>query len=447
MENKKIIVFVLLAVVVGWMPFFMPAGFLWVISALVVPAILGMCWLYGSRDNSQEYEAVRNVFMWGFFVRTAVCCVLVWLASMKTGDVYFLHADDYGFGLNASRILDVWKSTGMVPQPGTLDWMGAAGDLTVPYWLSYVYYFIGEYPLLPIALNCSLGAVSIILIYCIGRYYLNHRIALFVAWLFALWPSLVLWSTQNLRESVIIFCTLLFILCVFELRSRGNAFWTWFGLVISFLILYKMRSHVAVLLVIAGFLSFFCFSGKKKFMIAIVVLGVFTVLFAANVFHIRSILCSKLALRFSSLFETLNYHHHVKQYYADTAYLTDADISKPFNFFVYLPAFLAYIFFSPFPWEVTKFSQIPGVVEMVIWFFLSFFALKGALWLLFHKTRDFSVIFIFVFATVIILIGEGNVGTLFRHRDALWPFLFIFTAVGFLPESCQRNETIRRSRT
>ncbi len=380
--------------------------------------------------ESEKPMILVKIFTTGFALRLAICILLAFISYVKRGHIFFLGADDYGFSLNASRIVAAWKDTGYIPAPKSLTWMLVAGDLNYSYLLSYLYYFIGEYHFMPLFINCSLGALAIILIYLLAKKIYGYKVAIGSALFFAFWPSLVLWSTQNLKESITIFIILLVFWCTIGLRQNYSRITYWVLLLGSLALIFKIRFSLFIFLFLSTYVSLFLFSGRKRFLLGLSGFFVIYLFFVNNWFNMQTTLATRFSLDIFSILKTLQRHHQVKAVSADSAFLTDIDISKPLNFISYLPLFLLYIFFSPFPWSISNLSQFFAGLEMLLWYLLIIFALKGLLLTLRYKLKESLGLLSFFLIVSFVSFGEGNIGTLFRHRALIWPCLFIFILAG-----------------
>ncbi|MFA5410251.1 MAG: glycosyltransferase family 39 protein [Candidatus Omnitrophota bacterium] len=399
---------------------------LFVLAFIFVGASLAR---FGDKDN---WRPLYKIFLSGLFLRLLICMALAVVSYKIAGHPFFLGADDYGNGLMASELVRIWKETGQLPLPKSLPWMLMAGDMTYAYALSRLYYFLGEYPLMPLFINCSFGALSIILIYLIGKEIYNHKVGLGAAAFFTLWPSVVLWSTQNLKEALTIFLILAIFYCVIKLRNGGQILAHWATASFAFFLLMKIRTPIAFFILFSLYFSlpFFAKQGRNR---ALFILSFFTIsaFFIIIIYYmINKFTLELFDLTLNRFLASLQVMRINKMYAAESFFLKDIDISKPLNLLLNLPSFLAYIYFAPFPWQAIKPARIFASVEMLIWAFFSLAALKGILLSIRYKFKESVTILIFLLIMTFVFVGEGNIGTLFRHRAFIWPFLFLMTSTG-----------------
>jgi len=114
-----------------------------------------------------------------------------------------------------------------------------------------------------------------------------------------------------------------------------------------------------------------------------------------------------------------------------SAFHGQVDISTPGRALAFLPTGVAYFLFSPFPWEITSVLKLFSLPEMVLIYFLTPAMVRGIAFAVRERFRDcFQVLLLTGLLTVSYALGEGNVGTLYRHRAQVLGFYLMFAAVG-----------------
>jgi hypothetical protein len=116
---------------------------------------------------------------------------------------------------------------------------------------------------------------------------------------------------------------------------------------------------------------------------------------------------------------------------AQSGFAEDADISTVGGALSVLPIGLAYFFFAPFPWQAGSFRQALAIPE-TLWFYT---LVPGLLYGLSHLlSKRFSessgVVLMTLTLTFGYAIGQGNVGTLYRHKAQVIGFYYAFAAIG-----------------
>ncbi len=116
---------------------------------------------------------------------------------------------------------------------------------------------------------------------------------------------------------------------------------------------------------------------------------------------------------------------------ADSGFAAEADVSTVGGALSLLPIGLAYFFFAPFPWQVGSIRLSLAIPETLFFYTLVPGIIAGILYL-FRKRLNDSVGVLLVTMTVTFgyAIGQGNVGTLYRHKAQVTGFYYAFAAIG-----------------
>lgn len=444
-----------LAVLLGILFFlFVPVEYfaLWLIVLLGFGAgILFISFAQSKEDRVFLYK----IFFIAFFLRilTALFLYLLtidWNYGLgANGFLGFFIGDGWGFHENGWRILlcrqrnlpidpEIFKVT--ISASSTLhsyDFINAA-----------IFNFTGKSPLAMFFFNSFLGVTVVILMYFIAKLIFGEKTAKVTALLCAFWPSLFLWSTQNLKEPISVF---LIVVCfwgyIYFLKKFNPMYLLLFF--ISLLLLVKFRVPLAVIVlacVALNLLYSLLFASKKQpfLFLTICAIALLIALFFVDTYISKGaefiIPFSGKAFNLTTLLEEVNQDRAVRAY-ANLSIMPDYDISNPLNLILYLPVGLTMVFFAPFPWQTANLSQIYGFFEMLAWYILIPFFIKG-LYLSWKKNIKYSsILFIYICAAATSLgLTEGNIGTLFRHRAILWNFFLIFAAAGLVLKWQQRQD-------
>src|SRR5262249_25367445 len=94
----------------------------------------------------------------------------------------------------------------------------------------------------------------------------------------------------------------------------------------------------------------------------------------------------------------------------------------------YLPTGIAYAVFAPFPWENRRRADLAATGEMLA-LYVAWAAAAAALITKAARWRSLLPIALFVCGVLLTLaLAEGNVGTLYRHRAMLTPWILLLAA-------------------
>jgi hypothetical protein len=112
----------------------------------------------------------------------------------------------------------------------------------------------------------------------------------------------------------------------------------------------------------------------------------------------------------------------------------------------YLPTGVAYALFAPVPWSITRGHDLLTAPEMLIWYVLLATAVvtlvrfRARWWLMLPL-----VLFVAAF-TAAMALTEGNVGTAYRHRAMIIPFVIVLAAPSLLWLGRCALSAVRRAR-
>jgi 4-amino-4-deoxy-L-arabinose transferase-like glycosyltransferase len=334
------------------------------------------------------------------------------------GDKYFLaRAESYTAGLGSG-----W---GMV------------------YMVAAIYGLIGRNMLAVQLVNSVFGAATAVIIFlCSHHVFKNMRVAHIAGLAVAFYPSLVLWSSQGLKDGPIVFFLALSILATLKLGEKLSPKYI-AVLVVSLVCLLSLRFYVFYMLCVAiagafviGMQTISAKSFGRQF-IAMIAVGLaltyFGVTRSANQ-QFEQLSLQRLQTSRQDLARS-----------AESGFGRDVDVSTTGGALSTIPMGLIYLLFAPFPWQIGSLRQSITVPEMVIWW-ASFPLLVLGLWFTVkYRLRMISPILIFtVMLTFSYSVFQGNVGTAYRQRAQLLVFYFIFVAVGFVLMQEKREERKRR---
>jgi hypothetical protein len=111
----------------------------------------------------------------------------------------------------------------------------------------------------------------------------------------------------------------------------------------------------------------------------------------------------------------------------------------------YFPAGLAYAFLAPFPWMLSRAVDVATVPDVLVWY-LVISAGSFAVW--FNRRRLDRVVpiaAIVIVGLVGLALGEGNVGTLYRHRAMVIPPAAVLAGGGLVAASRSLRGLLRVS--
>ena len=322
------------------------------------------------------------------------------------------HGDEYHAGRYAAFI-----------QSG----VGAWGML---YVVAIVYEVLGANMFAVQLINASVGASTAVVVYYVAQsLFSNTRVSKLAALLVAFFPSLILWSSQALKDGLIIMALALCILATLRLMEKITipylvvmAVCLAALLSLRFYIFYMMAAAVGGSFVI-GMKSADARSFVQRF-VAIALIGmVFTwfgvIRFAAVQFE-----------RYGNL-QMIQMSRMDQARNAESGFGKDVDVGTTEGALTVIPIGLLYLLFAPFPWQLASLRQSIALPEMLIWWAAFPLLVLGWWYAVKHRLRQVAPIVLFTtMLTLAYAVFQGNVGTAYRQRSQLLVFYFIFVAVG-----------------
>ena len=313
------------------------------------------------------------------------------------------------------------------------------------YMVAFIYRIVGRNMLAVQFVNAVFGAATAPVIFlCAQHIFSNIKVARLSAYFAAFYPSLVLWSSQGLKDGPIVFLLATCILATLKLGEKLSLKYmvvlacSLFALLsLRFYIFYMMVAAIAGAFAI-GMRPVTAQSFIRQFVV-ISVIGLSLTYFGVT--------------RYANVqFETYGNLEAVQRSRADlvrsaeSGFGGDVDVSTAGGALRVLPVGMVYLLFAPFPWQLASLRQSITLPEMVVWW-VSFPLLMLGLWFAIkYYLRQVSPILIFSFMlTLAYSLFQGNVGTAYRQRSQLLVFYFIFVAVGIVLLQ-EKKEDYRRKR-
>lgn len=274
----------------------------------------------------------------------------------------------------------------------------------------------------------------------------NMLLGFFAAWIFAkvaerlygkyagqltflfiiFFPSLIVWTSINLRESWSFLLLSIALYAGMNLREKLSARDV-FLFVGALSMMITVRGYLVAVIAMATVFSYVVVRLRQ------IPVAIATIAFC---FLIVSQLASRFGFSASELdiqtqLEIANNMHRGLAY-GGSAFGVDADISTPTGALLYLPKGLAMFLLGPFFWSIDSWRQAIAVGETLVWYVLLVRALRQIV----HSIRTdirrvaLPLSLVAVMCTAYGLI-EGNAGTAYRHRAHAVLIFLMFAAGDF----------------
>ena len=358
------------------------------------------------RAEVEDREFLLRLFILGFGVRALLAVFLHFFEI-------FREMDAKGYATGGWQIAQSWRGEIIELSP----FMSGEFYYEVN---AFIFNMVGYSPLSVKVINCFLGALTGVFVYLIAKHLFGKRAAVIASLMSAFWPSLVFWSTQNLKEPSTLFFTCVLMWAVLQLHHRISWKYILIILASSLCIYHIRRNHLGLLLF--AILSSFLFglrSTRRHILVALILV------FLTGMFLYYGNFVPDLL----SVISPASIVYRNRSAWGGGALPLVEPSTKAL--LAFLPKGVIYFLLGPFPWEPGSVLQAMTIPEMLLWYSLLPFTLYGIVCSI--KERWSKAYLILAYVTPVILADAillGNLGQMYRHRYLIWPLLFIFTGGG-----------------
>jgi hypothetical protein len=406
-------------------------------GAVAVCAVLALVAGIIVSRATENGEFLLRLFAGALLVRVAVGTAIFYFNLQG-----FFGGDAYTYDVLGQMTAKLWR--GEIPEHIFRAMLGPF--LIRNYGMMYVsgaiYYAVGQNMLAVQFVNAVLGAATAPLIYlCAHRIFRNAGVAKASALFVAFYPSLVLWSSQGLKDGPIVFLLVLSMFATLRLDEKFSPKYT-VVLIASLAGILSLRFYLFYMMVAAIGGSFLIgikaqsVSGYARRFVILAVVGL-------ALLQLGVLRSANDQLEIYGNFEALQRSRADLAGSAASGYGREADVSTTGGALSAIPVGMLYLLFAPFPWQLASLRQSITLPEMVVWW-ASFPLLCVGLWFTVkHRLRQAMPILIFtMMLTLAYSVFQGNVGTAYRQRSQLLVFYFIFVSVGYVLMKERREDRI-----
>lgn len=394
------------------------------------PAALAMCALVSVPTTiilirtRADRTFLMRLFLIGLLVRIIVATI-IFSGNMEE----FFGGDANTYDIFGQSLVQAWHGNEFHSQAYNNFIASGASAWGMLYLVAIVYELIGTNMFAIQLINASVGSATAIIVYYVAQTLFNNlRVARVAAVLVAFFPSLILWSSQALKDGLIILALALSILATLRLMEKITIGYV-AVLTLSLMALLSLRFYIFYMMSAAVAGSF--------------IIGMKTL--SAQSFIHRFVAVAAIGLAFTWFgvlqYAELQFNRYANletiqlsredQAAAGSGFGKDVDVGTAEGALSVIPLGIVYLLFAPFPWQFTSLRQSITLPEMIVWW-LAFPLLVLGLWYsLRHRLRQVSPIVMFTtMLTLAYSLFQGNVGTAYRQRSQMLVFYFIFVAVG-----------------
>jgi len=413
-------------------------GILLVIACSIVVILL-------VNKNAEDKDFLTNIFLLALLARLFFATIthVFKLQEFFGGDA--LQYDDA-----ANRLVGVWLGY----SPGTdIETMKALSTSQPGWGMNYVtgflYLICGRNMLAGQFFCAVIGAATAPMVFtCANEIFHNRRVSKISAVMVAFFPAFIVWSSQLLKDGIIIFLLVLAMTMTLKLQKKFN-YTALLLLTLSLFGILAFRFYIFYVVGIAVAGSFIIGSGSSmksiiRGFISLAILG--TVLTYVGALQSAGTSFEKYGSLERVQASRLDYSR------SNSGFGEELDVSTPMGALTAMPVGFAYLMLAPFPWEISNVRQAITLPEMLLWWTCIPILLSGLWFTLRTKLRNSIPILLFsLMLTLGYSVFQGNVGTAYRQRAQIQVFLFMFIAVGWTlilerRENSRLAQTMKQSR-
>ncbi|MCC5935549.1 MAG: hypothetical protein LAT75_11670 [Candidatus Cyclonatronum sp.] len=298
-----------------------------------------------------------------------------------------------------------------------------SGSELYSYWLGIVYALLGfESDLLARAVNVFLGVLTIFNVYQINQILWGRTIALQNTLLMAIFPLLVIYSQDLLRESFVVYFLSLGIRHYCSWYRNSN----WVNLVLAVTaIVLSAAFHVGALLslVAIGLYNFWYairqimsgqFVGLIKSIVAILVIGLGLAYINATGWGLSD-LGGEGALQEFGVEELIERRGSGSAIEGRATYLQGLTATTPTDVILQTPIRLVYFALAPFPWMIRSAWDLVGLFDSLLYFLIILGIFRS--WKVIKRDPLKVILVLMIIAMALTFTwGVTNYGTGMRHR-------------------------------
>lgn len=417
------VLLLLLTLIIGGGIVFLAPGY--APGALAVCAAVSVPTIFILARGGEERVFLMRIFILGVLIRLIVGTII-----FRGHYEEFFGGDANTYHIFGESLVQAWhgdsyhysRYNGFVMSGGS-----AWGMLWV---VAAIYEVIGSNLLAVQFLNAAIGSATASVVYFAAQtLFNNERVSRLSAILVCFFPSLILWSSQALKDGLIVMALALAILATLRLMHKVTAGWVIVLtgcllalLSLRFYIFYMMTASVAGSFLL-GMKAMNAQSFVRRF-VAIAAIGM-----AFTWFGVLQFAGTQLD-RYANM-QTVKITREDQARLAGSGFGGDVDVTTTEGALTAIPIGLLYLLFAPFPWQLASVRQSLALPEMLIWWVSFPLLVLGLVYALRNRLRQVAPIVLFTtLLTLAYSLFQGNVGTAYRQRSQLLVFYFIFVAVG-----------------
>jgi hypothetical protein len=393
--------------------------------------------------DRQDRNMVLIVVAFAFGLHILVALSLNAIAG--TAGSGFITGDDAAYFRLSSQAATFLRGMPVDPNYSPPLWGGDAYLFgTFVYLETALFTIFGPDVRIVLLANAALAVQGAVIAYAIASRLFDRRAALASATIIAFYPSLLLWSSLNLKDALTGTLTLLAMWRLTTLRMSPRISTVLIVFAVAELLV-GLRAYIAVVLAIVAAITIPLSSRWIHQRVAVAAL---TCLMALTIMAQAS---NRMGVDVTQVFGVLERTRAAMAVGAHTAFvptatpaptvgalppaepaqpiLANSDQLRSFRGTLsYLPQGLAQVMFAPVPLMSTRAQELATAPEMVVWYLLLAAGVVSSWRNRYRWTALAPLILLVGGLTLVLALAEGNAGTLFRHRGMVVPFVVLLAS-------------------
>lgn len=394
-----------------------------------------LLWWLRKAVPREERAYLTKVAVIAFALRLSCCYLVEALKLIESPDATHYHE----IGARVAEYLRGGRFQEMY------SWIITSAHPGYYFLVGVIYSIFGPNVWLARNLNVLISACTIFPIYFLSREVSpDLRIARLAVLAFAWLPNSVIWSTQLLKDSVIVLLEVMLILDLVRLLNRRFSTATILRLLATTVLLAKFRFYLPVLIYGSCAVAYVVMAWQARggrrgsalaFLAVVLIIAVIGVRMTEN---------------FWSYYLKLSDWQRVEGFRVATTgggsdFAADARIRSPEEVLSFLPIGTIYFLAGPLPWEAKKLTHYLTWLDIPIWYPVLALGSAGMLILL-RRRQAIPLISITLGLTLFYSLFLANLGTAYRMRLQVTPF-FMVAAAWYWYHSRERRSLARADST
>ena len=377
-----------------------------------------------------EKRFLKNIFIGSLFIRIIVMLFLYILFYNITGTSFDVEASD------AVKYNEIGLQIANQLKQGQFNFSLIFSKYNFKYddtgysiFVGLIYYLFANSIIALRLIQCLIDSLSVLLIYRISKFLWNTKISRFASILSMIFPLQIFYVSVHLKETIMIFFTLVAIYYSIKLVYERFSIIKIFILIFSIVAILSLRTPLALVLILS-IIGYYVINNKKPlyYKVTLLLFFIISLYICMNYLNIYKKFESKSKRyvgiesnetrggRSVNLYKTRGQSFAV---YASSPLLLIQGISTPYPSMVKTNI----RFYN----QTLQWYHIGG---LFIWVYMSYFCFVGLYYSIKYKFKENSILIFYIFGYIIALVSSLYIMSIRYNIVKLVPLL-IFVAIGF----------------